>query len=508
MNNGTRGVGGRLCGRGGAKRWGVVAVLAMGWWVGVWGGRAVAEEGGDGGEVVDLGSRRELFADGWLVERMSGAMGLRLHTPQPAGVAIRFDAPWEGAFAGYVTVFRDGSVYRMYYRGLPVAGRDGSTNEVTAYAESADGVTWRKPALGLFEVFGTRSNNVVLAGQAPFSHNFAPFLDTRPGRPEGERLKALAGTSETGLYVFVSEDGVRWRKAREAPLLREGAFDSQNVGFWSESEQCYVIYYRTWTGGGFAGYRTISRVTSTNFVDWSAPVEMKFGEAPVEHLYTSQTHPYFRAPQVYVATPMRFIPGRRVLTPEQARGLGVAVDYAGDVAEAVFMTSRGGDRYVRLFLEGFIRPGPDPGNWASRAGLTALGVVPTGAAEMSLYKQAHYAQPSCHLVRYVLRTDGFVSANAGFAGGEMVTRVFRFRGGELVLNLATGAAGGVRVEIQDREGEALAGYGLADSVEQVGDELERVVRWRRGADVSGLAGREVRVRLVMKDADVYSLRFR
>ena len=51
-----------------------------------------------------------------------------------------------------------------------------------------------------------------------------------------------------------------------------------------------------------------------------------------------------------------------------------------DVAEAVLMTSRGGTRYQRTFLEGFIRPGPDAGNWASRAGLSALGVIATYGA--------------------------------------------------------------------------------------------------------------------------------
>jgi hypothetical protein len=457
-------------------------------------------------DPVALGTRRELFVDTLLVDRLEGT-SLQLHTPTPAGVALRFDETWEGAFSGYVTVLQDGDRYRRYYRGLAVAGRDGSTNEVTCYAESADGITWRKPPLGLFEVCGTRSNNVVLAGVPPFSHNFTLFVDARPGVPPAERFKALAGTSETGLRGFVSADGLRWHRLRERPLLTQGAFDSQNVSFWSPAERCYVAYYRTRTAGQFAGYRTISRVTSTNFLDWSAPAEMTFGDTPVEHLYTSQTHPYFRAPHLYIATPMRFIPGRQVLTGEQACALGVQPGYGSDVAETVFMVTRGGNRYTRLFLEGFIRPGPDLGNWASRAGLTALGVVPTGSAEMSLYKQAHYAQPSSHLVRYTLRLDGFVSVHAPYQGGEFITRRLSFTGRQLSLNLATGAAGGVRVEIQDAQGNPLPGYSLTDAVEQVGDEISRVVRWKRGADLAQLAGQTVRLRLVMKAADLYSLAF-
>ena len=172
------------------------------------------------------------------------------------------------------------------------------------------------------------------------------------------------------------------------------------------------------------------------------------------------------------------------------------------------MVTRGGNCYTRLFLEGFIRPGLDLGNWASRAGLTALGVVPTGPAEMSLYKQAHYAQPSTHLIRYTLRTDGFASVNAPYRGGELLTKPLKFSGRELVINFATSAAGSVKVELQDADGKALPGFSLADAREQIGDDLERVVRWDSGADLSRLAGQPVRLRFVMKDADLYSLRFR
>ena len=456
---------------------------------------------------VFIGSRLELFADDLLVGQLAGCT-LRLHEPTPANIALRFDAPWEGAFCGYVTVFRADDRVRCYYRGLPVDGRDGSNDEVTCYAESVDGITFTKPNLGLYDVRGTRTNNVILAGAAPYSHNFSPFLDTNPGAPAHERFKALAGTTDSGLRGFVSADGIHWRPVRDTPLVTRGAFDSQNVAFWSEVELCYVLYLRTWTDGDFKGYRSISRATSTNFLDWTTPVPMTFGDAPMEHLYTSQTHPYFRAPHLYVATPMRFVPGRKVLTPEQAKLLGVDPGYVSDAAEAVFMTSRGGTMYSRRFLEGFIRPGPDPGNWASRAGLTALGIVPTGPAEMSLYKQAHYAQPSGHLVRYTLRTDGFVSVHAPFSGGEFVTRPLTFTGSRLFLNFSTGAAGSLRVEIQNPDGTPIPGFTLSESAEWIGDDTERTAPWKSGRSPASLKNQPVRLRFVLKDADLYSLQFR
>jgi hypothetical protein len=131
---------------------------------------------------LDIGGRLELFVDTRLIGSLDG-VSLRLHEPVQAGVALAFDKPWEGAFCGYCTVLHDGGLYRMYYRGLPIAGQDGSTNEVTCYAESKDGIVWTKPVIGLYDAEGSRRNNIILKDMAPFSHNFSPFIDTRPGVP-------------------------------------------------------------------------------------------------------------------------------------------------------------------------------------------------------------------------------------------------------------------------------------------------------------------------------------
>jgi hypothetical protein len=48
---------------------------------------------------------------------------------------------------------------------------------------------------------------------------------------------------------------------------------------------------------------------------------------------------------------------------------------------------------------------------------------------------------------------------------------------------------------------------LSDSEEHFGDSLERTVVWKSGADISSLAGKAVKLRFVMKDADVYSIKF-
>ena len=447
--------------------------------------------------ALDIGSRRELFVDGFLIERLSGGVTQRLGVPVDAGPVLALDRAWEGRFSAYATVIRESPRrFHLYYRGVPTAGQDGRIDEVTCYAASQDGIHFTRPALD------PDGRNVILAGSPPLQHNFCPFLDARPGVSEAQRFKALAGTHKSGLVAFESADGVRWRKMREAPVMTEGAFDSQNLAFWSAGEGRYVSYFRTFKKIGNIGYRWISRSTSDDFLTWSAPVEMSFGEAPPEHLYTNQTSPYYRAPHIYVALCARFQPGRQVLTAEEARAVNVDPDYYKDCSDAVLLSTRGGASYDRTFLEAFLRPGLGLENWVSRSNYPALNVVETGASEMSFYVLRNYGQPSIYLRRYTLRPDGFASIHAPYRGGELLTRPLRFAGAQLRLNFSTSAPGGIRVQIQSE-----AGAPLADSVEMIGDYLDRPVAWQQSPDLSRLAGQTVRLRFSLHDADLYALRF-
>jgi hypothetical protein len=391
----------------------------------------------------------------------------------------------------------------MYYRGLPTASRDGTSAETTCYAESKDGIIWTRPELGLFEIAGSKANNVILADLPPFSHNFCPMIDPRPDIPKDQRYKALAGSRKTGLVPFVSADGVRWRKLQDKGVITAGAFDSQNVPFWSEAEQRYLCYFRVFVGG----IRRIARCESKDFIAWTEPVLMEYGDRPAEHLYTNQTSPYFRAPHLYVGIAARFMPNRQVLSPDEAKAIGVNPAYFKDCSDGVLLTTRGGNRYDRTFMEGFLAPGIGAENWTSRTNYPALNVVQTSPSEMSFYVLQNYAQPTVHLRRYSLRLDGFAAATAPYAGGELATKPLTFKGGRLALNFATSAAGGIRVEIQDAAGKPIPGFTLADSVEAIGNEIDRVARWKGGVSVAALAGRPVRLRVVMKDARLYAIRF-
>ena len=459
---------------------------------------------------MDIGSRRELFVDYTLIDRLDGAR-LKLHEPQPGGIAVKYDDPWARSGA-YSTVIKDGDLYRLYFKGVEKPGADDAQGQSTVYAESRDGIHWQKPNLGLYEVHGSKNNNVVYYGDGPSSVNFSPFVDTKPGVPADERYKALAGLKATGLLAFHSHDGIHWRRADQPPVQpptpEETRYDSQNVAFWSEHESCYCCYFRVFVDK----VRTIARTTSQDFVDWTEPVLMSFGNTPLEHLYINQTHPYFRAPHIYVALPARFMKDRKVLADEEGTAMQVnqhlGVGYWQDCAEGLFMTSRGGNRYHRTFMEGFVKPGLDRRNWVSRCNYPGLGVVPTGPGEMSFYLKRHNQQPTAHIERMVLRTDGFSSLTAPYAGGEMVSKPFTFSGSELEINYATGAGGHLSVELQDEAGDSIRGYSESDCGLIIGDEIERLVEWQGSPDLAVLAGQRTRLRVILKDANLYSFRFR
>ncbi|HZZ42478.1 MAG TPA: hypothetical protein VFE58_06045 [Tepidisphaeraceae bacterium] len=466
---------------------------------------------------VEIGSRRELFVDYLLVDSLD-KVSLQMHRPCDEGSVFAFDKPWEGVFCAYVTIIHADGKYQAYYRG---AGNESTSNtgdhQVLCYAESTDGIRWTKPELDLFPLDGSPRTNVILAHVAPDTHNFSPFIDTKPGVSADEKYKAIGGYNEPGLSAYVSPDGIHWKKLQDKPVLtKEQAayvpgmkslvFDSQNVPFWSEAEQKYLLYYRVYKDKN----RRIARVESDDFVHWRNPALMEYrhgdGPAPIEQLYTNQTHPYFRAPQIYISTAARFMLGRQVLTTQQAEEIQVNPRYFHDTSDAVLMTSRGGNIYDRTFMEAFVSPGIGATNWVSRTNYPALNVVQTGPNEMSVYVNQNYGQPTSHLRRYSMRLDGFASVHADYDGGEMRTKPLIFSGSKLFLNFATSAAGGMRVEVQDAEGHVIPGFALDDCHEVIGNEIERDVSWK-GGSLAGLAGKAVRLRFVMKDADLYAIRF-
>jgi hypothetical protein len=466
--------------------------------------------------AIQISDRRELFVDDFLLDRREGAE-LRLHQPIPRDVVMVCDAPWEGSGCGYETVFRDGPVIRMYYIAADLTSPDGtkmaSRPLFACYAESRDGLHWVKPEMGLFEYAGSKKNNIVWS--APGLDNFTPIKDPNPDCRPDEKYKAVSSGSG-GLWAYKSSDGLHWSRLAEKPVITKGAFDTQNNAFWDELRRHYWCYIRDFHNG----IRDIRVATSTDFRTWTEPEPLRFPGSPDEALYTNQVRPYYRAPHLFVGFPTRYVERPWMASMKalpdlehRQRRMKFHPRYGTAVTDLLFMTSRDGRTFHR-WDEAFLRPGPERrNNWVYGDCYPSLGLLETPAAdptappELSLYVGEDHWKGPIRLRRYTLRIDGFVSLHAA-ARGEFVTRPLVFRGKELSLNFATSAAGHLRVEIQDASGQPLPGFALADSDELFGDTLDRAVTWKDKSDVSALAGRPIRIRIAMRDADVYSLRFR
>jgi hypothetical protein len=501
-------------------------------------------------DPVNIGTRRELFVDDALVEKMSGRAELRLHHPVPREVVQEHSAPWEGSGSGYQSIFKDADIYRMYYGGwqlsvTPIESAYKSHEGFTCYAESDDGIHWRKPPLGLHDFQGSKANNIVVAGGPEFQNidvaHPAVFKDENPNATTDAKYKAFFPRFRlrhpklsTGLIPLKSPDGIHWSLMSETPVITDGGFDSVNVWFWDSVRGEYRAYWRFFPEGKeterpidlYKGTRAIRTATSKDFIHWQNQAAVKYVDSPVEELYTSQVRPYPRAPHILVGFPTRYIErewseSMRALPELEHRKLRAQASkgehrerFGLALTESLFMASRDGETFKR-WNEAFLPPGIErKGTWNYGQTYISWGLVETksdleGAPkELSFYAtESYWTGNSNRLRRYTLRLDGFVSLYASMKGGELVTRPIRFQGDQLELNFATSAAGSVQVEIQDLDGKALPGFTLEECPPHFGDTIARTVSWKQGPAVESLANRPVRLRFVVRDAHVYAFRF-
>ena len=278
-------------------------------------------------------------------------------------------------------------------------------------------------------------------------------------------------------------------------------------------------------GSGVRGSRhgrDLRTATSSDFVNWSEPDYVDYAQGRTDEIYNNAIVPYFRAPHIFVGLPTRYVDhgwSQAVEDlPEVAERrlrAGVSERYGSALTDAMFMSSRDGHTF-NLWPESFIRPGLRPeDNWVYGDGFTSWGIVPTpslfdGAPdELSIYvTEGYWRGESMNLRRYTLRVDGFASVQAPLSGGELVTKPLIFAGSRLRVNFSASAAGSVQVEIlRDQMNTPIAGFSLDDCIELLGDDLERIVRWSGGCDLSHLEGVPIRLRFVLRDADLYAFQF-
>ncbi len=467
-----------------------------------------------------------------------------LHHPWYKSPVITLDKPWEGDGCGYFNVIFDESsaTWFMYYTALEMFKPDGRFTPASdihaCVLVSSDGISWTRPEAGIVAFGGSRSNNIIagvenLPGLTGLD-NFHVMLDPNPSPAVPERFKAVMrydsvkpdGNKERRLASLVSDDGIHFRLL--GTVTGEGYFDTLNTIMWLPATGRYVCFIRSFhQKGTFKEYegrekdgslndfvRDIRVLYSDDFIHWTSPRRITFDSPNDYALYTNGVSVYPYAPHILVGFPTRYVEreqwndsfeqlcGRekRLSRMEYEKRFGLAV------TDCLFMCSRDGLSWHRED-EAFLRPGPEyPNNWVYGSCYPCVGMVeapseiPGGdpILNMFVYRNHWTGEPTV-LERYAIRKDGFVSLHAGAEEKYLLTKPFIFTGSHLKLNFSTSAAGYVRVTLIREDGETARSCGL------FGDRTDRTVNFDR--PLEEFAGRKVRMRFELSDADIYAFEF-
>ena len=481
-------------------------------------------------EPIDLGSQKHLFIDFSLVDQVDDVT-LRVQPPRVGGVAIHRDRAWEHHLHWTNTVIDDDGLARLWYSSSHMGARNLNTSR-WGYAESLDGIHWHKPNLGLVELNRVTANNLIPdpAGSV--------FKD--PTAPPEERYKGFLlnrgrDAGPTGFGLFTSADGLRFRRKGGNGVELIG--DTQNQAFWDERIGRYVAYFRNWVPTGrdeewlgnvgpwrraVARWETDDLTSRDGWQLTDSPVR-KRGTAlltselptvlalddldpPDMDIYTPSIVKYPGSDDVYISTfsAYKHFTEAEILDAEPRENDGLM--------EIQLAVSRDGITWDRPDRRPYVCIEPDGPR--SQMIYSALGMVIRGHTIYqygTAYDQSHGLKrtnnPGGQIIWTEQRLDGFVSAEAAYGGGELITKPVVFSGNRLELNIDASASGEARVELQDAEGRAIEGYTLDACDRVLGNHIRRVVTWHGDSRLPATAGQPLRLRIVMRGARLYALQF-
>jgi hypothetical protein len=439
---------------------------------------------------IPLGSRRHLFVDGALLEVHDGLV----FTVNPPTGWQALDLPGPGRGQASV-VDRDGEV-TMYL----MEGYSSAEGRVRLW-RARDGLHFRAPDLDVVEDEGSTASDLVLYGAPMYG---VVFEDTNPSARREERFKMTSWVANRGIYLYVSPDGVRWRRNETAmlPLVSGGAAET----YWDDQRGLYVTLLKR--DGDFntlehpgQGRRAVGfesrevakpwpfeAVAEPLFAGWPMPAvtgegPVVFGASRHGQVFRTRALKYPWAPDVYLAFLWRFDSQENRLTDLGVSRDGVRWRFFG--AQDWYLGRF--EEYVEAMAHhGLVRRDGEIWQYAEYG---------TGA----------HGDGERVFARVVQRLDGFVSLDAGSPTGTALTKPLVFAGRRLELNVAAG--GEVLVELLDEAGEPWPGRALVDCDPIRADAIRHEITWNGDSDVGALAGKIVRIRLAMRDAKLYALQF-
>jgi hypothetical protein len=494
----------------------------------LWMPRTVTASEISSADAIHVGVDKQLLFDNYFLAKSEGVR-LQMNRPyQDHQPVVTSDKPWEKNIVLYNTVMFDEGKFRMWYDVIdmendPIYGR----YRFLCYAESADGLHWIKPELGLIELYGNKQNNIVtpadaehamMQGATVFRDDHAPAAERyklwTPFRPAAKDENKKIETK--GTYTMFSRDGIHWGEPR---AVKKSGFanDSQNIVFWDKDIKKYVAFVRKKEvpkSGPRGRTCWVGLTYSDDFVNWTKSQDIFFanekipvpgGEpehTPVVDLYTPGGMKYPGVSNAYIL----------LCTPFYHWGKKGGFPATIDVTLA---TSRDREHWWQPEdPEAYLRLGPDgtPDSGMIFANPWPIVVgdeiwIYYGGVNHDHAAPGNPSRDKGGVFVAKIRRDGFISVDAGQKGGEFTTPSMVFEGGRLEVNLDGSAGGWLQVKIQDAAGSPIEGFSLnrADTIR--GNNVAKAITWNGSSDVSSLAGKEIRLHFVMRSMKLYAFQF-
>jgi hypothetical protein len=376
------------------------------------------------------------------------------------------------------------------------------------YAESSDGIKWVKPRLDLVIIDGQETNLLFVKREKfkgpeafpTFWELFGVHKDGKDPDPsrrykmgflsiirpyKGPRRDPFHPTDRRGLGIAGSPDGIHWKLINA--FVTEAICDGDTHWMFAPSRQKYVLYGRTkktlpevesawskydWYEQYHSG-RAVARLESVDFLNWdftepaSAPVVMTadIDDEPGTEIYSMMVFPY---ESLYIGLVQVF----------HARPEACYLDVQLAVSHDSLSFTRVGNRAP------FIPVGP-VGSWDRFNHSLANNPPILVDDELRFYyggrtyRHTPYkgkdTGPAGGGIGFAtLKRDRFVSLQAFFDGGEILTKPLRLLGTNLHVN-AKSDFGEILVEALD-----LTGNSIARSEPIRSDSLDIAVRWKHG----------------------------
>lgn len=455
---------------------------------------------------IDVGTEKFLFLDQHDLAKSDG-VHLKLHPARKTGEhLIVSEHPWENATLNWFSVVEDQGKYRMWYECYDVDGWPTADDTSFCYAESENGIDWKKPKLGLYSYKGSRDNNILFrqigTGKSLSRvHGSGVFIDS--SAPPESRYKCVSqglfqGIGDRPYYVagMTSPDGLTWTRLPQ-PICPVFA-DSQYSGFWDPLEKKYVLYGRVGGRG-----RSIGRSVNDRF-DQFPPLSL-VAQTDANHptdsdLYNPACIPLPGKTRLYVMFPSLF-------------------RHKADTLDIHMAVSRDGVNWSWPDRNQALIPLGQPGEFDSGSLYMANGCLSVGD-ELWLYYSGSPLKheeatierlivPSNRRIfsRAVIRRDRLVSVTANSPAGTFETPLIRYAGTRLNINASVREGGSVRVGLVDSAGQALPGRAIDDCLPFTGDHLSRKVAWKDGDSIINPTGKPMRVQFEIRDAEVFSFQF-